>query len=124
MFGLVIGFFILFIITFIISLLVITNKYWKDKGYNSNKIPVKITEDWIREQRNKMNRKYKNGLTLRQYILNRDNYTCKRCGVSKYSEPHLLLEVDHIIPVSKGGASVENNLQTLCWQCNRSKSNK
>ena len=32
--------------------------------------------------------------------------------------------LDHIIPVSKGGCTVEDNLQTLCWKCNRAKSNK
>ncbi|RAE55164.1 HNH endonuclease, partial [Burkholderia multivorans] len=40
------------------------------------------------------------------------------------AEPHLLLEVDHIKPISKGGLSEIENLQTLCWRCNRSKSNK
>jgi hypothetical protein len=62
--------------------------------------------------------------TLRERIKARDNYTCKYCSVSIAAEPHLLLEVDHIIPVSKGGLSVEGNLQTLCWRCNRTKSNK
>lgn len=61
---------------------------------------------------------------LREYIKTRDNYTCKYCSVSIDAEPHLLLEVDHIIPVSKGGMSAEENLQTLCWRCNRTKSNK
>lgn len=37
---------------------------------------------------------------------------------------NLLLEIDHIIPVSKGGRTEEENLKTLCWKCNRSKSNK
>lgn len=61
---------------------------------------------------------------LRQEILERDNYTCKICGNSTYKEPNLLLEVDHIIPVSKGGKTVRENLQTLCWKCNRTKSDK
>ena len=61
---------------------------------------------------------------LRGYIKTRDNHTCKHCSVSIHAEPHLLLEVDHIIPVSKGGLSAEENLQTLCWRCNRTKSNK
>ena len=46
------------------------------------------------------------------------------CGNSTHEEPNLLLEIDHIIPVSKGGCTVEDNLQTLCWKCNRSKSDK
>ena len=61
---------------------------------------------------------------LREKILKRDNYKCQICGLSRKQEPHLLLEVDHIIPISKGGKTVESNLQTLCWSCNRSKSNK
>jgi len=62
--------------------------------------------------------------TLRGQIKARDNYTCLQCGVSLTVEPHLLLEVDHIVPVSKGGLSTPENLQTLCWRCNRSKGAK
>ena len=61
---------------------------------------------------------------LREFIKERDNFTCCNCGNSIHIEPNLLLEIDHIIPVSKGGYTVEENLQTLCWKCNRSKSNK
>jgi hypothetical protein len=61
---------------------------------------------------------------LRNLIKTRDNHTCRYCSVSLAAEPHLLLEVDHVIPLSKGGLSRLENLQTLCWRCNRSKSNK
>lgn len=61
---------------------------------------------------------------LRSQIKQRDNHTCLHCGVSVAAEPHLLLEVDHIVPVSKGGLSVPENLQTLCWRCNRTKGAK
>ncbi|MEV0586117.1 HNH endonuclease signature motif containing protein [Nonomuraea sp. NPDC050310] len=61
---------------------------------------------------------------LRSQIKERDNHTCLNCGVSLAAEPHLLLEVDHIIPVSRGGLSVPENLQTLCWKCNRAKGAK
>ncbi len=61
---------------------------------------------------------------FRNHIKTRDDFTCKYCSVSISKEPNLLLEVDHIKPVSKGGLSVESNLQTLCWRCNRTKSNK
>lgn len=62
--------------------------------------------------------------SLREKIKKRDKYTCKYCGVSVKQEPNLLLEIDHIIPLSKGGITSEDNLQTLCWRCNRRKSNK
>jgi len=61
---------------------------------------------------------------LRSFIKERDNHTCQYCSVSVAAEPHLLLEVDHIVPVSRGGLSAPENLQTLCWRCNRTKSNK
>ncbi|MEO7260396.1 MAG: HNH endonuclease signature motif containing protein [Jatrophihabitantaceae bacterium] len=61
---------------------------------------------------------------LRGFIKQRDNYACVQCRVSLAAEPHLLLEVDHIMPVSRGGLSTIENLQTLCWRCNRTKSNK
>lgn len=71
---------------------------------------------FAKEQRALMTKK------LREYIKKRDNFTCCNCGNSTYKEPNLLLEIDHIIPVAKGGCTVEDNLQTLCWKCNRAKS--
>lgn len=78
--------------------------------------------EWIKEERAKLNRKYEDNMTLREWILKRDNYTCRQCGNSMTTEPNLLLEVDHIAPVSKWGPSIPENLQTLCWKCNRAKS--
>lgn len=73
---------------------------------------------FAKEQRTLMTKK------LREFIKNRDNFTCCNCGNSTHIEPNLLLEIDHIIPVAKGGRTVEDNLQTLCWKCNRAKSDK
>ena len=61
---------------------------------------------------------------LRTMIKERDNYTCCECGNSVHREPNLLLEIDHIKPISKGGLTQEDNLQTLCWKCNRKKGAK
>ena len=61
---------------------------------------------------------------LREAIKKRDNYTCCMCGNGVLREPNLLLEVDHIIPVAKGGKTEASNLQTLCWRCNRTKGDK
>ncbi|MEV7766666.1 HNH endonuclease signature motif containing protein [Microbacterium sp. NPDC086615] len=61
---------------------------------------------------------------LRTFIKDRDGWQCLNCAASVQVEPNLLLEVDHITPVSKGGLTQVENLQTLCWRCNRSKSNK
>lgn len=73
---------------------------------------------FAKEQRTLMTKK------LREYIKKRDNFTCCLCCNSTHIEPNLLLEIDHIIPIAKGGLTTETNLQTLCWKCNRSKSDK
>lgn len=85
---------------------------------------IKVLESKINESAFKKEQRTLMTQKLRDFIKKRDNYTCCNCGNSTYIEPNLLLEIDHIIPVSKGGRTVENNLQTLCWKCNRAKSNK
>ncbi len=59
---------------------------------------------------------------LRKKIMERDNYTCQICG--KYMPDEVGLQIDHIIPVSKGGKSVSSNLRVLCSKCNGAKSDK
>lgn len=61
---------------------------------------------------------------LRDEIKKRDNFKCNECGLGIKDEPNLLLEIDHIVPVSKGGMTTYDNLQTLCWKCNRTKGAK
>lgn len=61
-------------------------------------------------------------LSLRFEVLKRDNYRCRLCG--KSTPDGARLEVDHLVPASKGGSDVIENLQTLCFECNRGKSDK
>lgn len=58
---------------------------------------------------------------LRQAVFERDNFTCQYCG--RYGRG-VKLEIDHIIPVSKGGATDIRNLITACRECNRAKRNR
>lgn len=48
---------------------------------------------------------------LRRRILERDGYRCRACG-----RPGRL-EVDHVVPVSRGGGDDPANLQALCRTC-------
>ena len=59
--------------------------------------------------------------TVRFEVFKRDRFTCQYCGASA---PDVLLEVDHIKPVSKGGTNEMLNLITACRDCNRGKTNK
>ena len=49
-------------------------------------------------------------------------YQCACCGVTGCSR--VLFQVDHIIPMNKGGKSVPENLQILCRKCNGAKGDK
>ncbi len=56
-------------------------------------------------------------------ILVRDGFRCKSCGASPLKESGVELHVDHILPWSKGGETVDENLECKCKQCNLGKSN-
>lgn len=58
---------------------------------------------------------------IRFAVYQRDNYRCKKCGFTSHTTSEL--EIDHIFPISKGGKSNFDNLQTLCHKCNALKSN-
>jgi 5-methylcytosine-specific restriction endonuclease McrA len=60
--------------------------------------------------------------SIRWQVFQRDNWRCVACG--KNADDHIWLEVDHILPRSKGGKNEITNYQTLCNVCNIGKSNK
>jgi len=49
-------------------------------------------------------------------VMKRDRYRCCMCGQSGVE-----LEVDHVLPAAKYGSDALDNLQTLCFRCNRGK---
>jgi len=51
-------------------------------------------------------------------VFKRDEFICQFCG---RTPPQVVLEVDHIVPVCKGGANSIDNLTTACFDCNRGK---
>jgi len=63
-------------------------------------------------------------LSVRLKVLNRDNFKCVFCGKSPATDFGTKLHIDHIVPYSKGGLSLFENLQTLCEECNLGKSDK
>jgi 5-methylcytosine-specific restriction endonuclease McrA len=54
----------------------------------------------------------------RKAVLARDSWTCQYCGKSKPG-----LTVDHVIPRSRGGESIWENIVAACASCNRRKGN-
>jgi ATP adenylyltransferase len=53
--------------------------------------------------------------TLRYEVLKGARFRCALCGVSTDERA---LEVDHIVPRSRGGTDDPDNLQALCYSCN------
>lgn len=59
------------------------------------------------------------------YNKNKENegiYYCNQCG--KRSKKKAMFEIDHIVPMAKGGKTTLENLQLLCRKCNRIKGDK
>lgn len=80
--------------------------YYNDRG---------IWDSLCRVERGKVSNK------LRIRVYERDGYKCRYWG---RGEDECSLQIDHIKPISKGGKSTYDNLQTLCEDCNKQKDNK
>ena len=61
------------------------------------------------------------GKKLRFEVFKRDKFTCQYCGAKA---PEVVLNVDHIEPVSNGGTNEILNLITSCFSCNSGKSDR
>lgn len=59
------------------------------------------------------------GRGKRWKILERDDFTCRYCG---RRAPSVVLEIDHVVPRSRGGTNHESNLVSACEDCNGGKS--
>ena len=95
---------------------------------NDEEEPVEaIKKEVEQKQKNNEGVKHKTprniNLRLRYKVLRRDNFKCSICGRSPAKDSNIELHVDHIIPYSKGGETVIENLRTLCSDCNLGKSN-
>lgn len=112
-----------------------TFQYVSAGGNSSSKCDIKLNvlnlnhlinyiNDTIKRTKNIAGQRALMTSQLRDKIKKRDNYKCCFCNIGIENEPNLLLEIDHKIPLSKGGMTTYDNLQTLCWRCNRIKGSK
>ncbi len=58
-----------------------------------------------------------NNFELREYILERDNYTCQKCKTQKGDVTYF--HIHHKKPMYKGGKHTEENVTTLCKKCHQ-----
>jgi len=62
-------------------------------------------------------------------VLARDRWTCQLCGAKtperlRGTTDRFAPEIDHIVPISKGGGHTKENTQCACRQCNSTKGSK
>lgn len=121
-----------------LSLLPLSTVSWQEAikmvVANDARIEDKIDDLYIRSEKIKFN--FPAVIILNRYIKNRhkiklsrsnifarDGYTCCFCKKFLFYEREKLT-IDHIIPKSKGGKSVWENLVSSCIECNNKKGNK
>lgn len=103
--------------------------YWDDDGLGAEDVKALVLQRKRRlEQKlqsaRSMMRAEENGrptrapisTELRRAVFERDGGCCVECGET------FDLQYDHILPVARGGATTLENLQLLCAECNRRKS--
>jgi len=59
------------------------------------------------------------GYNVRNYLLEKFNHKCAYCG-----EKDIPLEIEHVVPRSRGGSNRVSNLTLSCHDCNQKKGNK
>jgi 5-methylcytosine-specific restriction endonuclease McrA len=105
------------------------NFYWDDEGLEADDVKALIHQ---RERRSQQKLQTAHSLMnadavgrptripipteLRRAVFERDGGRCVEC------ESNFDLQYDHVLPVALGGATTIENLQLLCADCNRRKS--
>ena len=67
------------------------------------------------------------GFEVRECLLQKYSYTCVYCQKSAFhigKPTNIRLEIDHVVPRSKGGSDRVNNLVLACHCCNQNKGNQ
>ena len=95
------------------------------KNYNNNLTDKKRKKrSWDKNKRNRLKRKTIENIGAHTYgewelLKKQYNYTCPCCGLSEpFNQRSKNLTEDHIIPLSKGGSDLIENIQPLCLSCN------
>lgn len=101
--------------------------YWENEGYSARDVMALVMRTRRQKERQlqhahalldgaRPRRRESIPEDVRRFVWQRDGGRCQECGSAE------LLQYDHIIPWSLGGADTAENLRLLCAECNRLKS--
>ena len=99
-------------------------QFWK---YANGKLCVELTADEVQDIWNcidlTLNARKRRSFTFQDYLMVavRSEQKCEFCGKQP---PEVTLEIDHVLPVSRGGTNSPLNLRFLCQHHNRSRGNR
>ena len=96
---------------------------YQKRWMKANPERVRVSKNLSRRQRDARKRATRNGDVSYRRILKRDGYWCGICGVMIIGASLSEIHFDHIVPLSRGGAHVEDNIQVSHSICNMRKHN-
>lgn len=106
-------------------------RYWADERYRVSCIEYQREhhrrKPWLgiaRKHKRKAMMLSRDDGSVTQKVLRelmRRTKACPYCGQSLEEQR---IEIDHIIPLSKGGMHTRKNIVACCWECNQKKRNK
>ena len=85
---------------------------WREFVTSYANDPANVRFETYRDEYNKLRSK------IKKAVFARDQHKCRKCGATDN------LEIDHIVPLVRGGSNDLNNIQILCMHCNRTKSDR
>ena len=97
-----------------------SSKRFKNRfgSWNKALAAAELEFSYDRSKANSESKRHARG-KLRKRVFERDGYKCVMCG--RGEKDKIRVVIDHIVPYSKGGKTVYENLQVLCDWCNYKK---
>lgn len=89
-----------------------------DEVYNSPSTSIHVPATM--RLKHFVNKKWKPPRFRKKVLFNRDNWTCQYCGVKLTARD---IQVEHIMPASRGGPNSWLNCVAACKNCNKRKAN-
>jgi hypothetical protein len=92
------------------------SRRWRERN------SVKLAE-WYRKRRRRAGPRLYSQQEW-EALLDRYGHRCLRCGIHEQGTPQGFLVADHVVPVCMGGPYTIDNIQPLCFDCNRIKNGR